>query len=95
MVNGERLESEKFQMPADSGVRVLLIAGGEAVSHGVDGPPPASPIAELPVPAASPSAPAVGAPVDGVRVVQVTVVALTLLAFAAIFVQQWRRTRGR
>lgn len=96
VVNGERLESEEFKMPAGSGVRVLLISGGEAAGHVAGGTVPAPPISELPVPAAIPSATA--APErsrdNGVRMVQITVVALTLFAFAAVFVQH-RRARRR
>lgn len=97
VVNGARLESEAFRIPADSGVRVLLIAGGEAASHGAGGAPPALPVSGQPESAATSwpaEAPAV--PRDaGVRIVQITVVTLTLLAFAAVFVHQRRRITGR
>ena len=96
VVDGTRLESEKFQMPADSGVRVLLISGGEAAGHVAGGALPASPTGVAPPPVAIPSAAAAPAgPRDGgVRIVQITVVTLTLLAFAAVFGQR-RRARRR
>lgn len=91
VVTGERLESETFRLPAESGVRVLLISGGETAGHGTGG----APVSEPAVPAAIPLATTTpAAPEDaGVRIVQVVVVLLTLFTFAAVFVLQRRRSR--
>lgn len=95
VVNGERLESEAFRVPAESGVRVLLIAGGETAGHGTGAAPAVPAASESGLPAALPATtlPPAGPEVEGVRVVQVVVVLLTLLTFAAVFVLQRRRPR--
>lgn len=92
VVNGERLESESFRIPAESGVRVLLIAGGDTASHGTG---PALSVDGAVGPAAIPSAttPPSTARDEAVRVVQAVVVLLTVLTFAAVFVLQRRRIR--
>ncbi len=90
LVNGERLESETFRIPVESGVRVLLIAGDGTAGQGTGG----APAPELQAPAAVPLATATPAAADdNVRIVQVVVVLLTLLAFAAVFA--WQRPRLR
>ena len=45
-VDGESLESEVFEVPGQSGVRILLIAGGESADGAVSGPatPPTDPV---------------------------------------------------
>ncbi len=95
VVNGERLESESFRVPAESGLRVLLITGGETAGHGTGGALPVPPPAEPGVPAAIPLASLTqpGAQNEGVRIVQASVVLLTVLTFAAVFVRQRRRPR--
>lgn len=97
VVNGERLQSDAFRMPAESGVRILLIAGaGTADAHAGSAAaalPPGHPAVEAtPAPAAvSPAAPA--ADQQGVVMVRRAVIAMTALAFAAVFAQWWRRRR--
>ena len=82
-VGGERLQSDVFPMPAESGLRVLLVTGTgdpsepETISAG-------SALATLPPPVAD-SVTTTGA-------VRITVVALTLLAIA-FFGRQWRSRR--
>ncbi len=93
-VNGSRLQSESFSMPADSGVRVLLISGAETASHGAGALGPTSPIDSASVQSAGPPiADASGGHARDVTIVQGTVVGLTVLAFAAVFLQ--RRRAGR
>lgn len=72
--DGEALRSETFDMPAESGVRVLLVAGGEAageglVAHGTAPdvtPGPALPAAAGPAPAAA-HAPVSPTPAGGLQ----------------------------
>ncbi|MGE3492524.1 MAG: hypothetical protein AB7N29_21150 [Vicinamibacterales bacterium] len=93
-VNGSRLQSESFSMPADSGVRVLLIAGTETVSHGSGTLGSTSPIDRASVQTAgSPIADAAGGQARGVTIIQGTVAGLTVLTFAAMFLP--RRRAGR
>lgn len=94
VVNGERLQSDAFRMPAEAGVRILLIAGaGAADAHA--GPvaaslPPGHPSVEAtPVPAAA--SPAADQP--GGAMVRRTVIAMTAIAFASVFALWWRRRR--
>lgn len=77
-VDGEQLESEPFSMPADSGVRLLLMTG-------VAGEPSASglPVRDVPSPDRA----------SGAGAVRLAVVSLTVLAFVIVGVQQWRRRR--
>ncbi len=91
VVNGERLESDPFQMPAESGVRILLVTGtGTAGTTGSD--PHA---AGAGAPAAAPRALAsAGTPLHGATVVRATVVSMTVLAFALVGARQWRRRRS-
>lgn len=93
IVNGERLQSDAFRMPAESGVRILLIAGAGASAAPAAALPPGHPAVEAtPAPAAvSPAAPA--ADQQGVVMVRRAVIAMTALAFAAVFAQWWRRRR--
>lgn len=93
VVNGERLQSDAFRMPAESGVRILLIAGAGASAAPAAALPPGHPAVEAtPAPAAvSPAAPA--ADQQGVVMVRRAVIAMTALAFAAVFAQWWRRRR--
>jgi len=89
IVNGERLQSEVFAMPAASGVRVLLVTGTGASMTSNDPPVPLASVAP-PVAAAAAVDPPRAA-IDGVTAVRVTVVSLTMIAFAGVGLQQWRR----
>ena len=92
VVDGERLESETFAMPAESGVRVLLVAGGGATTAPAPGDETpgivASTMFESPggvvetAPSASGPEPAA---TGGVVVVRMTLAAATVLA-CALFV---------
>jgi hypothetical protein len=93
-IGTERFESEAFEMPAESGVRLLFVAEGGAATTpaggGVAAASPASPIAPV---AASPAIPsrATSEPTDpGVATVRVIVIALTVLAFVLVILQQRR-----
>ncbi|HET9010990.1 MAG TPA: hypothetical protein VFN38_04210 [Gemmatimonadaceae bacterium] len=102
VVDGEPLVSERFAMAAESGIRVLLIAGAGAAS--------ASGIPTLPVPEAAPGADAAAggsaaqpqpaaspddATVTGIRVafVMTTVFALALVVFGKYGWRPWRPRR--
>jgi len=89
-VDGERLESEPFEMPAQSGVRVLLVTGdGAAPSAGQAGPEPAAwTAASLSAGPAAPIAPqpAVPPPADaGVAAIRAALATATVLAFGVMF----------
>ena len=86
-VKGERLESDSFDMPAQSGVRVLLVAGSGA---GAPVLPPNHP----PLPDASAAAPAAPASASGEGVLAVRAVLLTATIFAFGLVL-FRRPRRR
>ena len=88
MINGERLQSEPFPMPSESGVRILLVTGTGAAD---DRQTPAAP-GTAPVSAAA--ATTSGAPESGATAVRVTVVSLTILAFAFVGAQHLRRRRS-
>lgn len=106
-VNGERLQSEPFTMPADAGIRLLFVAGGEfvdtATAAGAQAIPPiggaaagtAPPLADATAPGASApiarAAPAATNPADGVATFRIVMVALTALAFVAVGWRQWTR----
>lgn len=90
VVDGERLESEAFRIPMESGVRVLLISDGGTVGQGTVGAPAGAPMGPAEIPLATATPPATD---EGVRLVQVVVVLLTLLAFAGVFAMQHRRLR--
>ena len=90
IVKGERLESDVFQMPAESGIRVLLMTGTGVAA--------ADPHAALPVPSAAPAAmPAAAREPSGsergATAVRVTVASITLLAFVLVAAQHLRRRR--
>jgi hypothetical protein len=59
-VDGESLVSEAFEMPAESGVRLLLVAGGDTSGHGLVAQGPAPDVQPRPsdVPAQAGPAPA-------------------------------------
>lgn len=93
IVNGERLQSDAFRMPAESGVRILLIAGA-GTAGGSAAPaaalPPGHPSVEAaPMPAAASPA----ADQRGGAMVRRTVMAMTATAFASVFALWWRRRR--
>ena len=87
VVDGQALASERFDMAADSGIRVLLIAGeGNATASGI--PSGAAPVTnEMPAPVASAppagTAAAEDSTVVGIRVAfaMATAVALALVVF--------------
>ena len=101
IVDGEALSSERFDMAAESGIRVLLIAGEGAASAGG--------IPTLPVPHPGPGEPAAGAAADqpqaasipddavviGIRVafVMATAFALALVVFGKYGWRPWRPRR--
>jgi hypothetical protein len=90
IVKGERLESDVFQMPAESGIRVLLMTGtgvAAADPHAVLPVPSAAP-ADMPAAAREPSGSERGA-----TAVRVTVASITLLAFVLVAAQHLRRRR--
>jgi hypothetical protein len=89
IVNGERLQSEAFTMPAESGVRVLLVTGTGTSMAPSDTPTPLTAVAPPVAPTAAVDPPRAAS--DGVTAVRVTVVSLTLIAFAVVGMQQWRR----
>lgn len=107
-VDGEPLASEPIVMPAESGIRVLLVAGGQFVDTTKPGEaaslPPIADAPSLP-PATGPptQAEVQTAPVtprlDGQGTADATVrlrivmIALTALAFVAVGYGQWRRRR--
>jgi hypothetical protein len=106
-VNGERLESDSFDMPAQSGVRVLLVTGagaGAAVTGSVapssdpgtwpTGASPALPPNHPPLPDAPPVAPLAPASASGEGVLAVRAVLLTATIFAFGIVL-FRRPRRR
>ena len=99
VVNGEPLESERFVMPAESGIRVLLVAGGSFVdtataeAAAVQTPPP---MTAPPLPPGTSLPPGTGeaAPADDtIATFRVVMVALTLLAFVLVGAQQWSRRK--
>jgi hypothetical protein len=104
LVDGERLESEAFTMPSESGIRVLLIAGGgDATASGVFGdgagggaPVTSSAVPDLSVavPVAPTAAPGSSPPEVAVTVIQVLLSGATL-AGLAIVVHRFRRPPKR
>jgi hypothetical protein len=59
MVDGQRMESQPFDMPASGGVRTILVAGSDAAA-GAGPPQAASPPADAPQPAGSASSLSIG-----------------------------------
>ena len=108
-VGGERLASESFPMPADSGVRLLLVAGGEfvdtATAEGAQSlsPAPGAAPGTAPAPDAAsppPTSPPGTASLPGTTSTSVTafrafMVTATLLAFLLVGLQQWKKGRKR
>lgn len=91
VVDGERLQSDEFTMPAESGVRVLLVTG-----MGSTGTPPLEAAAATPSsiePMMAPVAQPSGIFIDAATLVRVGVISLTVFAFAGVGLQQWRRRR--
>jgi hypothetical protein len=89
VVDGERLISDEFPMPSESGIRVLLIAGGgDATAGGVFGqvpvPGPATGadavVQDTPVPAAAPAS----STDSTVTVIRVLFAGATLMALAVV-----------
>jgi hypothetical protein len=104
-VGEERLESEPFDIPAQSGVRLLLVAGsnagspsstGAAQTYGTwAGPvaPSELPPGHPPLPAATPTpvpaVPASGS--DGVTAIRAALLTATLFAFGVVLFKRPRR----
>lgn len=93
-VDGERLVSESFDVPAAGGVRLLLIAGGE--TSGATSLPPGHPdisAATTVSPASQSSSvlPSAGPSPGGVGIVRKTLASITVLAFAALFFRRYFR----
>jgi hypothetical protein len=104
VVDGERLESDTFEMPAESGVRVLLVAGSGAgvpvaASLGADAgtwPPGASatlPPNHPPLPDASVGIPVAtaSARAEGVLAVRAVLLTATVFAFGIMYLRRPRR----
>lgn len=70
MVNGERLQSERFTMPAEAGIRLLFVAGGEfvdtATKEGAQAIPPIGAGSAPPLPNGA-ARPAAAAPAASAR----------------------------
>jgi len=95
-VAGERLESEPFQMPAESGVRVLFVAGDGAAPATAAAPlEPGAWTAPHPVSVTSTAGqPAAPRPADTiVNVIRAVLVTTTVFAFGAMFL--YRRQQRR
>jgi len=107
-VNGERLQSESIVLPAESGVRVLLVAGDQFTDTTTPGQeaqlPPLAEAPPLPPGSAAPAAPApttappaapsdAASSTDAVATLRVVMIVLTALAFLAVGYGQWKRSR--
>ena len=96
VVGDERLESNSFDVPPQSGVRLLLVAGADAdapVSAGVPSrvlPPNHPPLPDASVPISTGPSPA-GDGADGVLAVRAVLVTATLFAFGIVLVRRPRR----
>lgn len=102
-VDGERLESDSFEMPAESGVRVLLVAGSGAgtpvsATPGLDASPWAGASATLPpnhppLPDAAPAVPVARASTggEGVLAVRAVLLTATIFAFGIVLLRPRRR----
>ena len=103
VVNGERLESDGFDMPAAGGVRILLVAGGDGSGAATTVPsmPWTTPIAPPPSSTASVEAAftrpeAIAHDSDGesgVMFVRGVLASATVMAFAAFVLNRRPRTR--
>jgi hypothetical protein len=90
VVDGETLQSEAFQMPLESGIRVLLVAGS-----GTPAAPVAATQADMALPPAPPTedftaASTLAPSSSGVAVIR-TVLACTTGFVGMLFVLRWRR----
>jgi hypothetical protein len=105
VVDGERLESDTFPVPAESGVRLLLVVGDGPVTATGPAPgsvPPTAAAGAGAMTASVPAAPAVepvpaGTPAaeggtDTILVIRVVLASLTVLAIALLFAR--RRASG-
>jgi hypothetical protein len=103
IVDGERLESDAFDMPAESGVRVLLVAGSGA-GVPVAGSPGAGgetwlPGASATLPPNHPPLPDVSAAIpvaaasasEGVLAVRAVLLTATVFAFGIVYFRRPRR----
>jgi hypothetical protein len=96
-VGGERLESESFEMPGESGVRVLLVAGASAgttaplATSTTELPPNHPPISETPsAPPALPSASGASGS-EGVTAIRAVLLTTTIFAFGLVWLRRHRR----
>lgn len=83
-IDGQRLESDYFEIPAESGVRILLVAGdGEATASGPKAPAPSEWAASFPPSVAVPTAPLPApAPADStVAVIRAVLATATISIF--------------
>lgn len=103
-VDGNRIESDSFEIPSESGVRLLLVVGeGPVTAVGMPAdsasaqpplaPPPAAALAQAPEQAA-PGAPAM-TDRTAARTVQIAVIAATILTFVLVFGLRVHQTAGR
>ena len=94
IVADERLESETFQMPAQSGVRLLFVTGtGSTAGSGLPdtpAPPPVAPTAILPTTPTPP--PVADSGTTGVAVIRAVLATATVSAFG--FLVMTRRRTG-
>jgi hypothetical protein len=93
-VEGERLESDSFEMPAQSGVRVLLVAGsgaGAPTESSTSLPPNHPPLPEAGAPVPIAPAPPRDGGADGVLAVRAVLVTATVFAFGMVLFRRPRR----
>jgi hypothetical protein len=93
VIGGERLQSDAFTIPAESGLRVLLVTGmGSSEATPLEAVPAATTTSSAEaatVPAAQPS----GIFIDAATLVRIGVISLTVCTFAGVGLQQWWRRR--
>ena len=92
IVEGERLSSEEFVMPPESGIRVLLIAGGgDATASGVFGDASAPGVTRATPDAAMASVPAAPSSADSTLIVIRVVLAGATLAALVVVIGRLRQ----
>jgi hypothetical protein len=101
-VEGEPLESETFEMPGESGIRILFIGGEASVDAAASGPAPVHPVTpsvvgQVPVPSlATSGATDEPAPATSIAAIKVVWVAVTLVMGVYVSRPWWRpRSRSR
>jgi len=98
LVGDERLESEKFAMPSESGVRLLLVAGSGPATTVASGSPDSTGLAAAPSsvaerPVVAPPVEQPGDPDAGVRSIRIALVLTTVFVFA-LFMLRLRQRRS-